>query len=92
MAEKENAALAQALIQETLVRQHIEPGQLTLHADRGSAMTSKPVAALLVELGVEKSPSRPQTSNDNPFSESHFKTMKSRSRGPGAFWQSRGGA
>jgi putative transposase len=85
LADKENSEVAEALIQETLLRQHIEPGQLTLHADRGSAMTSKPVAALLVELGVEKSHSRPQTSNDNPFSESHFKTMKYRPEVPERF-------
>jgi putative transposase len=76
IAQKENAALAEALIQETLLRQEIAPDTLTLHADRGSAMTSKPVAALLVDLCVEKSHSRPHTSDDNPFSESHFKTMK----------------
>ena len=85
IAEKENAQLAEALIQETLVREQIPPGQLTLHADRGSAMTSKPVAALLVELGVVKSHSRPHTSNDNPFSESHFKTMKFRPEIPDRF-------
>lgn len=85
LAEKENAELAEALIQETLLRQQIAPGTLTLHADRGSAMTSKPVAALLVELGVEKSHSRPHTSDDNPFSESHFKTMKQRPQVPERF-------
>jgi putative transposase len=85
IAEKENAQLAEALISETLVREQIPPGQLTLHADRGSAMTSKPVAALLVELGVTKSHSRPHTSNDNPFSESHFKTMKFRPEIPDRF-------
>jgi putative transposase len=85
IAEKENAELAEALISETLVREKIPPGQLTLHADRGSAMTSKPVAALLVELGVTKSHSRPHTSDDNPFSESHFKTMKFRPEIPDRF-------
>ena len=85
IAEKENAELAEALIQETILREKIPPGQLTLHADRGSAMTSKPVAALLVELGVAKSHSRPHTSDDNPFSESHFKTMKFRPEIPDRF-------
>ena len=85
IAEKENAELAEALIQETLLREAIEPGTLTLHADRGSAMTSHTVAELLVDLGVEKSHSRPQTSNDNPFSESHFKTMKFRPEVPERF-------
>ena len=85
IAEKENAEIAEALISETLLREQIPPGQLTLHADRGSAMTSKPVAALLVELGVVKSHSRPHTSDDNPFSESHFKTMKFRPEIPDRF-------
>ena len=85
IAEKENALLAEALIQETLLREGIVPGTLTLHADRGSAMTSTTVADLLVELGVEKSHSRPHTSDDNPFSESHFKTMKSRPDVPARF-------
>jgi putative transposase len=85
IAEKENAQLAEALISETLAREKISPGQLTLHADRGSAMTSKPVAALLVELGIVKSHSRPHTSDDNPFSESHFKTMKFRPEIPDRF-------
>jgi putative transposase len=85
LAEKENALLAEALIQETLLREAIVPGTLTLHADRGSAMTSLTVAELLVELGVDKSHSRPHTSDDNPFSESHFKTMKSRPHVPERF-------
>jgi putative transposase len=85
IAEKENALLAEALIQETLLREGIVPGTLTLHADRGSAMTSTTVADLLIELGVEKSHSRPHTSDDNPFSESHFKTMKSRPEVPARF-------
>jgi putative transposase len=85
IAERESAELAEALIQETLQRQNIAPGQLTLHADRGTAMTSKTVAELLVDLGVEKSHSRPHTSDDNPFSESHFKTMKYRPEVPERF-------
>lgn len=85
IAERENAQIAEALIQETLLRQNIQPGELTLHADRGSAMTSTTVAELLIDLGVIKSHSRPHTSNDNPFSESHFKTMKYRPEVPERF-------
>ena len=57
-------------------KQDIEPDQLTLHADRGSSMRSKPVGLLLADLGVTKTHSRPYVSNDNPYSESQFKTMK----------------
>jgi putative transposase len=85
VAYRESAELAQRLIQETLRRQGIEPGELTLHADRGSSMTSKPVAFLLAELGVTKTHSRPHVSNDNPYSESQFKTMKYRPEFPGRF-------
>jgi putative transposase len=59
-------------------RQDIDPGQLTIHADRGPAMTSKPVALLLADLGVTKTHTRPHVSNDNPFSEAQFKTLKYR--------------
>jgi len=76
IAERESAALAEALIAQTGARQGIQPGQLTIHADRGSAMTSKPVALLLADLGVTKTHSRPQVSNDNPYSEAQFKTLK----------------
>lgn len=76
LATCESAALAEALIAETCAREGIEPGQLTIHADRGSSMRSKEVAQLLVDLGVEKSHSRPYVSNDNPFSEAAFKTAK----------------
>lgn len=68
--------LATQLIEETCRRQGIASGQLTTHTDRGSSMTSKPVALLLADLGITKSLSRPHTSNDNPFSEAHFKTLK----------------
>jgi len=85
VAYRESAELAQRLIQETLERQQIEPGKLTLHADRGSSMTSKPVAFLLAELGVTKTHSRPHVSNDNPYSESQFKTMKYRPEFPERF-------
>lgn len=85
LAPKEGASLAETLIWETCQKQGIEPGQLTLHADRGSSMTSKPVAFLLADLGVTKTHSRPHTSNDNPYSESHFKTMKYRPSFPSRF-------
>jgi putative transposase len=76
VAPRESAALAEHLIRETCAKQGIAPGQLTLHADRGSSMQSKPVALLLADLGVTKTHSRPQVSNDNPFSEAQFKTLK----------------
>ena len=76
IAERESAALAEELISQTCARQGIQRGQLTIHADRGSAMTSKPVALLLADLGVTKTHSRPHVSNDNPYSEAQFKTMK----------------
>lgn len=76
IAERESATLAEELIAQTCVRQGIEPGQLTIHADRGSAMTSKPIAWLLADLGVTKTHSRPHVSNDNPYSEAQFKTLK----------------
>jgi len=76
LAPHESAALAERLIAETCAKHHIQPGQLTLHADRGGAMRSKPVALLLADLGVTKTHSRPHVSNDNPFSEAQFKTLK----------------
>jgi putative transposase len=76
LAPRENATLAERLIAETCAKQEIQPGQLTVHADRGAAMTSKPVALLLADLGIVKTHSRPQVSNDNPFSEAQFKTLK----------------
>jgi putative transposase len=85
VAHHERAALAQKLIAQSCARQGIRPGQLTLHADRGSAMTSKPVALLLSDLGVTKTHSRPYVSNDNPFSEAQFKTMKYRPEFPDRF-------
>jgi putative transposase len=85
LAPYESAALAEGLISETYEKQGIETGQLTLHADRGSSMKSKPVALLLADLGVVKTHSRPQVSNDNPFSESQFKTMKYRPEFPDRF-------
>ncbi len=85
LAHAENARLAQVLIADTATNQHITPGQLTIHADRGSPMTAKPVAFLLAELGVTKSHSRPHVSNDNPYSESQFRTMKYRPEFPDRF-------
>jgi putative transposase len=76
IAERETAELAEAFIGETCAKEGIAPEQLTLHAERGSAMTSKCVAHLLADLGVTKTHSRPQVSNDNPFSEAQFKTVK----------------
>jgi putative transposase len=76
LAEREAAVLAQQLIAETLEKQQIGRDQLVLHADRGSSMTSKPVALLLADLGVTKTHNRPHTSNDNPYSEAQFKTLK----------------
>ena len=69
----------------TCVRQGILPGQLTIHADRGSSMSSKPVALLMADLGVTKTHSRPHVSNDNPFSEAQFKTLKYRPDYPERF-------
>ena len=76
IAPHDSAALAERLIADTCAKQGIVPGQLMLHADRGGAMRSKPVALLLADLGVVKTHSRPQVSNDNPFSEAQFRTLK----------------
>lgn len=78
ISERETAELAEAFIAETCTKEGICPDQLTLHADRGSAMTSKSVAQMLSDLGVTKTHSRPHLSNDNPYSEAQFKTMKYR--------------
>lgn len=85
VAHRESAQLAKKLIAESARKQAIEPGQLTVHADRGSSMTSKPVAFLLADLGVTKTHSRPSVSNDNPFSEAQFKTLKYRPEFPDRF-------
>jgi putative transposase len=76
VALQEAAALAELLFRETCWKQAIQPGQLTLHADRGSPMNSKTLAMLLADLGVTKTHARPHVSNDNPYSEAHFKTLK----------------
>jgi putative transposase len=85
VAERESAQLAQQLIEQTCLKQSIQPAQLTIHADRGSSMRSKPVAALLADLGITKTHSRPYVSNDNPYSESQFKTFKYRPGFPDRF-------
>lgn len=85
LAPRESAALAQRLLEETCTRHGIPPGQLSIHADRGSSMRSQPVALLLSDLGVTQSHSRPRVSNDNPFSESQFKTLKYRPEFPERF-------
>src|SRR5208337_3636456 len=78
VAMRESAELAKRLIEESCAKQKIQRGQLTLHADRGTSMSSKPVAFLLADLGVTKTHSRPHVSDDNPYSESQFRTMKYR--------------
>lgn len=85
LAPQERASLAEVLIADTIAKQNVDRDQLTLHADRGSSMASKPVAFLLADLGVTKSHSRPRVPNDNPFSESQFKTMKYRPDFPKQF-------
>jgi putative transposase len=76
VAPRESASLAEQLIADSIYREGVDAGQLTLHADRGSSMTSKTVSQLLCDLGVLQSHSRPHQSNDNPYSESQFKTLK----------------
>ncbi|MGH8551519.1 MAG: integrase core domain-containing protein [Methylococcales bacterium] len=77
--------MAEKLIRNPCTKQRFEPGDLTLHAARGSSLTSKPVAFLLADLGVTKTPSRPRVSNHNPFSEAQFKTLKYRPTFPKCF-------
>jgi putative transposase len=78
VADAESAALFKTLFDDTFAKHAVPPGQLTLHADRGGPMKAKATALMLADLGVTKSHSRPHTSNDNPFSEAHFKTLKYR--------------
>ena len=85
VAPKEYAPLACQLVTETTKRQKIRPGQLTLHADRGSVMTSEPLSHLLIRLGIIQTHSRPRISDDNPFSEALFKTLKYHPGYPGCF-------
>ena len=83
MSGAETGELAEAFIADTLASHGIDRDRLTLHADRGTSMTSKPVAQLLVDLGVARSDSRPLVSNDNPYSEANFKTLKYCPESPG---------
>jgi len=85
IAPAESAVLAERLIGESCAKQNIGRGQLTIHADRGSSMKSKPVALLLSDLGITKTHSRPHTSDDNPYSEAQFKTLKYRPDFPERF-------
>lgn len=85
IADSERASLAARLITESCHKQGIEPGQLTLHADRGAPMTAKSTVQLLADLDIAQSHSRPRVSDDNPFSESHFRTMKYRPEVPVRF-------
>jgi putative transposase len=85
IADREGQELARQFIAETCSKETIPPGQLTIHADRGSSMTSKTVAFMLADLGVTKTHSRPHVSDDNPYSESHFKTLKYRPEFPDRF-------
>jgi len=85
IALRETAQLAEQLIADTVAKHNIAPGTLTLHADRGTSMRSKPVAALLVDLEVAKTHSRPHVSDDNPYSEAQFKTLKYRPDFPERF-------
>jgi len=82
---RESSQVAKALIEQAAEQQKIPPGTLTVHADRGSSMTSKPVAFLLADLGITKTHSRPYTSTDNPYSEAQFKTLKYRPGFPDRF-------
>ncbi|MEU4218186.1 IS3 family transposase [Actinoplanes sp. NPDC026623] len=85
LADRESSILAEKLLADTIVKQRIDRDTLTIHADNGTSMASKPVAFLLADLGVTKSHSRPRTSNDNPYSEAHFKTLKYRPDFPDRF-------
>jgi putative transposase len=82
---RETGPIAEQLIAQACEQQQITRGQLTIHADRGTSMTSKPVAFLLADLGVTKTHNRPYTSTDNPYSEAHFKTLKYRPGFPARF-------
>lgn len=85
VAASETATLAKEFISTNCERQSIEENRLTIHSDRGSPMIAKSVAQLMVDMGVEKSHSRPSVSNDNPYSEAHFKTLKYRPTFPKTF-------
>jgi transposase InsO family protein len=85
LAYRETAGLARQLIEHSCLKQKITPGQPTIHADRGSSMTSKSLALMFADLGVVKTHGHPHVSDDNPFSEAHFKTLKYRPNYPDRF-------
>ncbi len=85
VATRESKELAERLLADTIRKQAVNRGRLTIHADNGSSMASKPVAFLLADLGITKTHSRPHVSNDNPYSEAHFKTLKYRPEFPATF-------
>jgi hypothetical protein len=85
VATRESTSLAERLIADTVAKQAIAPGRLTVHADRGSSMRSRPIALLLADLGISKSHSRPHVSDDSPYSEAQFKTLKYRPSLPDRF-------
>jgi len=85
VAYREGAELARQFIEETIRKHQVPAGQLHIHADRGRVMTSKPVAFLMADLGVTKTHSRPYVSDDNPYSESQFRTLKYRPEFPHRF-------
>jgi len=85
LSHRESGELAAELLQQSYHKQGVDPEQLTVHADRGSAPTSKTLKQMMVDLGVKRSHSRPRVSNDNPFSESNFHTVKSRPDYPNRF-------
>ena len=85
LAHRESGELAAELQQQSIHKQGVEPDEITVHADRGSAPTSKTLKQMMIDLGVKRSHSRPRVSNDNPFSESNFHTVKSRPDYPARF-------
>lgn len=85
LAEEESATLAQELVAAAYTKQNIQPGQLTIHADRGAPMMAKSMAMLMSDLGINESHSRPHVSDDNPYSEAHFHTVKYRPDYPDRF-------
>jgi putative transposase len=85
IAETETSALGQRLIEESYRRQDIQPGQITIHSDRGAQMRALTMAQMCGKMGIEQSFNRPHTSNDNPFSEAQFKTLKYNPWYPGKF-------
>ena len=85
VATRETAELAKRFLEETILKHDIPPGQLNIHADRGRPMVAKPVAFMLSDLGVTKTHSRPYVSDDNPYSESQFRTLKYRPEFPDRF-------